>query len=450
LRAEIKALHEQRGEESEDDLPAFSKPNTHKHKRDKANKKTRRQRAAEQNAGRKRETPTEVQQHALERCPDCQYPLRGHSIARRRQVIELPTLPPVRVIEHEVIKRWCPVCRKWHVPKLDLSSEVLGQRRIGHGVAGLVCWLRTTLRLPVAMVRLLLKQIYQLTLSAGEIVELSHAVAEASQTQAQVNEIRRAIVKHDEVHMDETTWREDGDNGYVWAMSTTDGLRAYAFEFSRSGQVARGLLRGFTGTLVTDFYAGYNHTPGRHQRCWVHLLRDLHALNDTCAASASAGTRHPEVSAWVEAVIQTYRDAKAVDERARPPPAPPPTQSERQSLYDTLVERIQRLGRTWAQAIDKTHPAHALCKRLLRHDLELFEFVRQPGLAAHNNLAERSVRPLVIARKISGGTRSQRGSDTRMTLQTLFATWVAQGKPALDECAAMLAQPRADVSLLRI
>lgn len=448
LRAEIEAL---RAQHQDDDLPPFVKPNTHKHKRDKTGKKTRRRRAAEQNAARRRAASTEVQQHALDRCPDCQYPLRGQSIARRRQVIELPVMPPVRVIEHQVLKRWCPVCQKWHVPKLDLSSEVLGRRRVGHGVAGLVCWLRTTLRLPVAMVRLLLKQIYKLTLSAGEIVELSHAVAEASQTQAKVDEITRAIVKHDHVHMDETTWREDGDNGYVWAMSTTDGLRAYVFEFSRSGQVARGLLRGFTGTLVTDFYAGYNDTPGRHQRCWVHLLRDLHALKDTSASAATVSVshpEHPEVLAWIDAVIQTYRDGKAFTERA--PPATPPTHLERQRLYDTLVDKIQTLGRKWAQACDKAHPAHALCKRLLRHDLELFEFVRQPGLAADNNLAERSVRPLVIARKISGGTRSERGSDTRMVLQTIFATWAAQGKSALDECAAMLNRPCAVVPLLRV
>lgn len=62
--------------------------------------------------------------------------------------------------------------------------------------------------------------------------------------------------------------------------------------------------------------------------------------------------------------------------------------------------------------------------------------------ASHPELlawTERSIRPLVIARKISGGTRSEHGSDTRMDLQTLFATWAAQGKLALDHCCAMLA-----------
>ena len=56
----------------------------------------------------------------------------------------------------------------------------------------------------------------------------------------------------------------------------------------------------------------------------------------------------------------------------------------------------------------------------------------QPGLAPDNNLAERSIRLLVIARKISGGTCSQHGSNTRMDLQTLFATGSAQGKFAFD------------------
>jgi hypothetical protein len=78
---------------------------------------------------------------------------------------------------------------------------------------------------------------------------------------------------------------------------------------------------------------------------------------------------------------------------------------------------------------------------LLWHADELVEFVVQPGLAPDNNLAERSLRPLVISRKVSGGTRSHRGSTTHMDLQTLFATWTAHGMSALDAFRAMLARP---------
>ena len=53
---------------------------------------------------------------------------------------------------------------------------------------------------------------------------------------------------------------------------------------------------------------------------------------------------------------------------------------------------------------------HTLCERVERFLPELFVFVAYPGVPSDNNLAERSVRPLVIARKISGGTRSPKGS----------------------------------------
>ena len=47
---------------------------------------------------------------------------------------------------------------------------------------------------------------------------------------------------------------------------------------------------------------------------------------------------------------------------------------------------------------------------------ELFQFVLLPGVPADNNLAERSIRPLVIMRKISGGTRSGKVPQTRSPL----------------------------------
>ena len=404
--------------------PPFVKPNTHKVKREK--KATpRKKRAAAQNHGRTYEAATEFRSHALAHCPDCGYTLSGQSIARRRQVIDLPAGQPVQVVEHQVIKRYCPHCQTWHEPQLDLRDEVVGHGRLGVRVMSLVAWLRAELRLPDALIQRYLEQVHGLTISVGEVVALAHKVAAAGADA--VAAIKHAIRASPQVHMDETVWREDGDNGYVWAASTPTGYRYYEFALSRGGAVAERILGAdFHGTLVTDFYAGYNWYAGPHQRCWVHLLRDLHDLDET------VGVEQPEIRDWVGQVKRTYADGKAWVERA-----PPPSPAECEPLFQSLVERVRALGLRWAR--DKGHPAQALCKRLLRHDVELFQFVRQVGLAADNNLAERSVRPLVIARKISGGTRSERGSATRMTLQTLFATWAAQGSDTLAHCRAMLA-----------
>lgn len=407
-------------------VPSFVKPNTHKEKR--ARRKTpRKKRAAESNHGRKRETPTEIRQHALEHCSTCGYKLSGQSIGRRRQVIDLPIAQPVQVVEHQVLKRYCPCCQRWREPHLDLSGEVLGQSRLGVRVMSLVAWLRTALRLPYVRIRDYLKQVHGLRLSVGELVEVAHKVATAGADT--IAAIQTAVQKSAQAHVDETTWRENGDNGYVWAASTAHGERYYTFALSRSGTVAQQMLgETFHGTLVTDFYAGYDWYSGPHQRCWVHLLRDLRELLET------HGATYPELHDWVSHVRQTCLDGKALTARA-----PPATPTERERLFLSLLERVRHLGLRWARS--KGHPAQALCKRLLRHDVELFQFVRQAGLAADNNLAERSVRPLVMARKISGGTRSERGSTTRMQLQTLFATWSAQGRESLQACLTMLGGP---------
>ena len=63
-------------------------------------------------------------------------------------------------------------------------------------------------------------------------------------------------------------------------------------------------------------------------------------------------------------------------------------------------------------------------------------------MPAENNLSERELRPTVIARKVSGGTRSEKGSQTRAVLASLFATWQAQGKDSLEACRQMLTGKR--------
>jgi hypothetical protein len=56
-------------------------------------------------------------------------------------------------------------------------------------------------------------------------------------------------------------------------------------------------------------------------------------------------------------------------------------------------------------------------------------------------LAERSIRPLVIIRKISGGTRSAEGTKTRLTLASLLHTWAARSLNPFVECLLALQQP---------
>lgn len=82
-------------------------------------------------------------------------------------------------------------------------------------------------------------------------------------------------------------------------------------------------------------------------------------------------------------------------------------------------------------------PQRILAQRIEEHLAELFVFIEDPRVPSDNNAAERSVRPSVIARKISGGTRSETGSRTKMILMSLFGTWALRGQDTLAQCRTL-------------
>lgn len=403
--------------------PSFVKPSRPQAEGAKA---TRKPRDPRHNQVRRREEPTRRVRHALERCPECSYQLRGESVDYARQVIELPAPQPVEVTEHRVIKRYCPHCAKWRAPKLDLSGQVLGQSRIGVRLVSLIAYLRNTLRLPLRLIQSYLATVHRCRLSQGELVRLLDQVRQA--TVGQVDRLKQQVQAGKILHADETGWREAGVNGYVWVLATTgpEPIRYYEHDPSRAQAVLRRMLGDrFRGHLVSDFYSGYNDYAGKHQRCWVHLLRDLRELKEHQAANS-------EAVAWAQQVRALYDAAQAWLAQG-----PLRSDQEREAQYQRLVLQAHALGLAYAQ--DRQHPCWALCKRLLRHEDELFQFVLVEGLAPDNNLAERSIRPLVVVRKLSGGTRSPTGTRTRMALATLFETWQARGLNPFDACFTLLA-----------
>ncbi len=106
--------------------PSFARASRSK----KEGTKTRKKRAASHNQARRREEPTRIERHAVETCAGCGYHLRGKSAAYRRQVVELPEPQPVEVIEHQIVKRWCPVCAAWQQPAVDWSREAVTLYRV--------------------------------------------------------------------------------------------------------------------------------------------------------------------------------------------------------------------------------------------------------------------------------------------------------------------------------
>lgn len=410
--AELEDEHNKRPPEGKS-TPHWVKPNKPKSERKPSVKKRHR------GFGRKREEPTKQVEHAASTCPDCGTELRGGWVKRRRQVLHIP-VPKVEVIEHVIYARRCSKCHKDVVAAIDLSAEVMGRHRVSVDTMSLIATLSEVGRVPIELLQQLLSDLYGLKLSLGELVEILKTVAKRGEPV--VEKLKEELRASPVVHADETGMRENGQNGFIWTFSMP-GVRYFQFSLSRSGDmVSKVLGELFEGTLVTDFYCAYNRMLGLHQRCWAHLLRAVHELKERCPADK-------DLEEWANRLYRLYCQAKAFtsdDSSAR---------TRAQHMFEDELSRI-------CQPFAKSDsPQHTLCERVERHLTELFTFVADPRVPSDNNAAERSLRPLVVDRKISGGTRSGEGSRTKMTLASLFGTWLVRDMNPFEACRNLLISP---------
>ena len=129
----------------------------------------------------------------------------------------------------------------------------------------------------------------------------------------------------------------------------------------RSKEVVDEVLgESFGGILVSDFYASYDHYPGLKQRCWAHMLRDIHKLK----------VLYPEdggLTQWALGVQRLYAKGREWAAAGGRPPS-------RGQL--ALEDRLLALCRPFLE--DPLAVQTKLCRRIERHIKELFVFVSHP------------------------------------------------------------------------
>ncbi len=423
LESELARVKTEKGDKDnpQTKIPSFVKPN--KKTKKKATRKKR-----DTAYVRRKETPTEKIFHTSQNCSDCGDVLLGKpTVAYTRQVLDIPVVS-YAVTEHVILRRWCLKCHKQVLPKVDLSSSAIGKKRIGVNLAATITTMRDRLRLPLGMIKTYLKLFHSLTLSEGEIVKILDTVAKTGKPQ--YNTLLEQIRKSDSVHADETGGRQNGINGYFWSFST-EKIHYLTYRKSRGKTVVEEIVgtdsEKFNGVLVTDFYAAYNTYAGFHQRCWVHYLRDIHQLKEEYK-------KHPPLNKWAKKVKQIYEEAKVY---AGPEPnLPIGLQTEERLQKQREFE--QRLKAICMPYVKTDTPMSTFAARAITFLPELFVFIRFPNIKSDNNPAERIIRHTVVARKISGGTKTPKGSETKAILTSLFDTWQLQNLNPFEQCRLLL------------
>jgi transposase len=235
-------------------------------------------------------------------------------------------------------------------------------------------------------------------------------------------DLRQKIQSLPVVHADETSWRHDGQNYWVW-YAGNDDLAFFHWDAHRSTEAAQAVLgERFGGTIVADAFASYKGVcPKDWQSCLAHIKRKAKELAQELALlkGAAADPRAlkfcHEVQAFVHDACQAHHRLGQRRWRAK--------SGHRKARQ--LRERLRRSCRT-ALRYPK---AESFRLRLLGPEQEsFFTCFRRPNVAPTNNQAERSLRPVVIMRKVVQGTRSPKGLENHAVLRSLFETARRQGK----------------------
>lgn len=394
--------------------PAWVKKSTAPRGADKSPRKKR-----DTNFARKRGVATRQVTHVAEACPSCGCALRGRSVKRHREVIEL-VVSPVEVTDHLLVERVCPQCERAVTPTLGSADGVVGQHRFGPRLMALISLWHESSRMTVRTIQEQMETLFSVHVSLGAIEDALHTVS--ARGESRVEAIREEIRQSEVVHSDETGWREDGQNRYVWLIATPT---ARYFEIGRrtNEQIDNILGPDFSGVLVSDFYAAYDHFLGLKQRCWAHLLRDIADL----VAQYPDDTGLVDWATRVRCIYGQARDRPGQDPKAR--------RATRKRLE-------AQLARACEPSLGSEKPQRVLCQRILKYLHELFTFVANPAVPPTNNEAERDLRPLVIARKVWGSTRSPQGSVDTARRASLFGTWRAQGLNPFHQVYDLLLSPQ--------
>jgi len=326
------------------------------------------------------------------RCPYCGGPLDPKG-SKTRTIIEVD---PVRkeVLRYELKQGDCERCHRTFTarPAGVFAKGLFGNRFLTHLAVEHYVQGVTLGRLSA-----------QLAVGQGSLWAALHQLARrwATVPQRLLLDYRRAPVKH----ADETGWRNDGHNGYAW-LFCTERISLFRFRQSHAARVAQEVFgtQRLPGTLVVDRYNGYNQVPCSIQYCYAHLLREVQDLEKAFPAVE-------EVSQFVG----SFAPLLALAMKLRSQPLSP-------TAFGQQARQLQAQIQTLAQA-PAQHPGIQKIQNLFREKApRLYHWAKNPAIPADNNRAERELRPLVIARKISFGSQSEQGAQTREILMSVLHT----------------------------
>jgi transposase len=328
------------------------------------------------------------------------------------QQFELPPVVPL-VFEHARVRLRCPTCQRATLAALSAGARSgFGPRLDAH-----IAMLAGVFRLSCDQVRQVVVEVFGIPASTGSI---DNAIMRMSAILADPwAELREAIRKAQVVHADETTWRLQGAQQWLWVAASAL-VACFRIDPTRSQAAAKELLgEEFGGFVVSDRYAGYHFLDVLQQQlCWCHVIRQLVEVSQRSGATGRRGTQLVKLA---RQVIATHRAFLAEGHDA-------------DWLSDQLTPLRAQIQVLLEQCAAGYHTRTAnFAAGLLEEYEALWTFCDVPDLNIDpsNNAAERAVRHAVLMRRLQGGTQSDQGSRWIERIQSIRETCRLQHRSPL-------------------
>ena len=344
---------------------------------------------------------------------DCGGTIQVNNNFQKHQVYEIPQ-PHYIVTEYQIFSGTCSCCNKKHTGQLPIGVTF---KMFGAKTYALLAVLTSKYRLSKMLAKKLLAELFSLPISVGSVSNVEARVSQA--ISAPYQEVQDALKNESIVHVDETGCKQSNKNGWLWVL-TTFKVTLFLLSHSRGRKIAKELIGKYHDkVIISDRYSSYNYIPDRNRQiCWAHLKRDLQRISERSGSSGKLGRD----------LLRTYRNIFNIYST---------TTYEYRLHHNKTKKRLKRLIRKFENLlldglICGNNKTKHTCSNIINVSGSLWTFLSNPTVEPTNNQAERQLRPIVIWRKLSFGTQSDRGSRFVERIFTVTATCIQQGKSALE------------------
>ncbi len=343
-------------------------------------------------------------------CPMCSSPLVRKGI-RKRVIEDIPEIRP-RVVQYRIERMYCKNCGKTYEPQMP---EALPNTRLSLRAMLIASYFRIAMRMSLENVSVTMKEVFGLKISEVEVQEILYQLSDAlgDEYRSLLKSIRKAPSRN----MDTTSYRIDGENCDLWTF-VTKGEAIFIVAESNSHEVALKVLGKHNGTDVHDRFSAFetlaSKTHNDQKYCWAHIISDARELE---SFYGNEGRR------MKKSLKSIYNKAKSFNGNG--------TSEDVDRLYDRLIFLLDT-------GYEHLRSRKSVEKLLKRRKEWLFRFVVDPSVDSTNNRAERALRPAVIYRKTSGGSRSDRGASTYARLHSIFYTTKIRKKSFIRDVPGMI------------